>query len=66
MAHVHVAPIQATLSCDVMDLWENGWQSGMRSCIMPGLATLLVQELNGSTVAVETIPINKELDDVTL
>ena len=29
---------------------ETGWQSGMRSCIMPGLPTHLMQELNGSTV----------------
>ena len=27
------------------------WQPGMRSCIMPGLLTHLVQELNAGTVA---------------
>ena len=29
---------------------ESGWQSGMRSCIMPGLTTYLMQELNVGTV----------------
>ena len=29
---------------------ETGWQSGARSCIMPGLPTHLVQELNVGTV----------------
>ena len=29
---------------------ETGWQSGVRSCIMPGMPTHLVQELNVGTV----------------
>ena len=29
---------------------ETGWQSGVQSCIMPGLPTHLVQELNIDTV----------------
>ena len=32
-----------------------GWQSGVRLCIMPGLPTHLVQELNGGTVVIEGV-----------
>ena len=37
---------------------DTGWQSGVRSCITPGLLRHLVQELNVSTVV-------KERDDTT-
>ena len=36
--------------CGRIHIQETGWQSGMRSCIMPGLSTHLVQELNADTV----------------
>ena len=44
--------IKATFSCKVnrgIHTQENGLQSGVRSCIMPGLAAHYVQELNVGT-----------------
>ena len=37
-------------TCGRIHALETGWQSGVRSCIIPGLPTHLVQELNASTV----------------
>ena len=36
--------------CGRIHAQETGWQPGMPSCIMPGLSTHLVQELNAGTV----------------
>ena len=35
-------------------VWQSEWQSGMWSCIMPGLYAPLVQELNVGTVTLTT------------
>ena len=40
-------------TCGRISALETGWQSGMWSCIMPGLPTHLVQELNVGTVPLE-------------
>ena len=40
---------------------ETEWQSGMWSCILPGLPTHLVQELNVGTVALSNIPLEGKL-----
>ena len=37
---------------------ETGWRSGVWSCIMPGLPTHLVQELDVSTVVIN--PLNSQ------
>ena len=42
--------IKITFSCKVIHAQTTGWQSGMRSCILPDLPTHLVQELNVGTV----------------
>ena len=44
--------MKATFSCEIINasLPRDRWQSGMRSCIMPGLPTHLVQELDVGTV----------------
>ena len=39
-----------SVNCDRIHNQATGWQSGVRSCIMPGLPTHLVQELNVGTV----------------
>ena len=41
-------------NCGRIHAKENAWQSGERSCIMPGLPNHLVQELNASIVVVFT------------
>ena len=38
-------------TCGRIHSQETGWRSGVRSCIMPGLLTHLVQELNIDTVS---------------
>ena len=35
---------------------DTRWQSGMHLCIMPGLPTILVQELNVGTVSIPEVP----------
>ena len=35
-----------------MNPWEKGLQSGVQMCIMPGLPTHLLQELNAGTVSI--------------
>ena len=41
---------------------ETGWQSGVRSCIMPGLPTRKVQELNvGTVLALRTLGLKNKL-----
>ena len=46
--------IKTTSICEVirasMHRKQTGWQWGVRSCIMPGLPTHLVQELHVATV----------------
>ena len=53
MTHVHVAcesKLFSVVGHPLTNEQETGWQSGMRSCIMLGLPTHLVQELNVGTV----------------
>ena len=38
-----------------MPMQETGWQSCVRSCIMPGLPTHLVQESNDGTVSYDIL-----------
>ena len=42
--------LRSVVICDRVDAEETGWQSGMRSCTMPGLPTYLVGALTAGTV----------------
>ena len=45
---------------------ETGWQSGMRSCIMPGLPANLMQELNVVTVGIQGTVVDIYIGQVQL
>ena len=42
--------IKATFNCEFIHAQETGWQSDVRSCILSGLSTHYMEELNVGTV----------------
>ena len=53
--HVPSMLIKDTFSCGVIHAQETGWQSGVWSCIMPGLTEHLMQESNVGTALTTVI-----------
>ena len=59
----HVAcelKLRSILCIDSLETW---WHSGVRSCVMPGLSTHFVQELNINTVTI--CDVNKFLNPIS-
>ena len=52
MTHVFESKLRSVLRSGTYHIHaqENGWQSGVRSCIMRGVSTHLLQEINAGTV----------------